>query len=262
VRAALAQPRSVRDGLAVPWHRALAIAVGIVAVLALLYFAARATSVFAVRTLEIEGGTPAVRAAVRAAAGRVEGRSLVGLDGGALVRELEALPSVRSATYDRAFPSTLRIFVRAERPLAVISGSARWIVSERGRVIGPATEDMRGHLPHFRLPTGTTLHPGAFVTAPAARVILAALAVAPRRFLAAIDDVRLQAGALTLGLRAPWGTPELRLGEPVDVKLKLAVAALVLRSLAAAERPSVAYVDVSVPERTVIGRNPQPEGLG
>jgi cell division septal protein FtsQ len=260
VRAALAQPRSVRDGLAVPWQRALAIAVGIAAVLALLYLGARATSIFAVRTLEIEGGTPTVRAAVRAAAGRVEGKSLVGLDGGALVRELEALPSVRSATYDRAFPSTLRIFVRAERPVAVISGSARWIVSERGRVIGAATKDAWDGLPRFRLPAGTTLHPGAFVTAPTARVILGALAVVPRRFPARIDDVRLRAGELTLGLRAPWGTPELRLGEPVDVKLKLAAAALVLRSLTAPERPSVAYVDVSVPERTVVGSNSQPEG--
>ena len=260
MRAALAQPRSVRDGLAVTRPRALAIAVGIAAVLALLYLGARATSVFAVRTLEIQGGTPAVRAAVRAKAERIEGKSLVGLDGGALVRELEALPSVRSASYDRAFPSTLRIFVRAERPLAVITGSGRWIVSERGRVIGPATKDARARLPRFRLPTGTPLHPGASVTAPDARVILAALALVPRRFPAAIDDVRLQAGALTLGLRAPWGTPELRLGEPVDAKLKLAVAALVLRSLSAAERPSVAYVDVSVPERTVVGSNSQPEG--
>jgi cell division septal protein FtsQ len=44
------------------------------------------------------------------------------------------------------------------------------------------------------------------------------------------------------------------------VKVKLAVAAVVLRSLSADERGSVGYVDVSVPERTVVGSNPQVEG--
>jgi len=72
--------------------------------------------------------------------------------------------------------------------------------------------------------------------------------------------VRLEEGRLTMDLRAPWGTPELRLGEAVDVKVKLAVAAVVLRSLSAEARSSVDYVDVSVPERTVVGSNPQVEG--
>jgi len=63
-----------------------------------------------------------------------------------------------------------------------------------------------------------------------------------------------------MDLRAPWGGPELRLGEAVDVKVKLAVAAVVLRSLSADAHSSVGYVDVSAPERTVVGSNPQVEG--
>jgi hypothetical protein len=63
-----------------------------------------------------------------------------------------------------------------------------------------------------------------------------------------------------MDLRAPWGGPELRLGEAVDVKAKLAVAAVVLRSLSADAPSSVGYVDVSLPERTVVGTNPQVEG--
>ena len=54
-------------------------------------------------------------------------------------------------------------------------------------------------------------------------------------------------------LRAPWGRPQLRLGEPVDVGVKLAAAALVIRSLSADERGSVGYVDASLPERVVVG---------
>jgi hypothetical protein len=46
----------------------------------------------------------------------------------------------------------------------------------------------------------------------------------------------------------------------VDVKAKLAVAAVVLRSLSADAPSSVGYVDVSLPERTVVGTNPQVEG--
>jgi hypothetical protein len=61
-------------------------------------------------------------------------------------------------------------------------------------------------------------------------------------------------------LHAPWGDPELRLGEDVDVRAKLAAAALVIHSLDADYRSSVAYVDVSVPERTVVGTNLQVEG--
>jgi hypothetical protein len=72
--------------------------------------------------------------------------------------------------------------------------------------------------------------------------------------------VRLDGGRLTMDLRAPWGSPELRLGEAVDVKVKLAVAGVVLRSLSADAHSPVGYVDVSVPERTVVGGNPQVEG--
>lgn len=237
-----------------------AIAGATVVALALCYLGARETPVFAVRTIEISGGTPAVRQAVRATALPVAGESLVGLDGGALVRRLEALPAVRSVSYDRAFPSTLRILIRPERPVAVVdAGSSRWIVSERGRIIGRAPTGP-AELPHFRLFEQTSVEPGAFVTGAPAGVILRALAAVPARFPARIGTVRLRDGALTMALHAPWGEPELRLGEPVDMDVKLAVAALVLRSLPAEQRGSTGYVDVSVPERTVAGRNPQPEG--
>ena len=45
---------------------------------------------------------------------------------------------------------------------------------------------------------------------------------------------------------------ELRLGDPTDVRLKLAVARRALRGLPA----GTAYLDVSVPERPVAGTQP------
>jgi cell division septal protein FtsQ len=260
-RLAHVQPRSVRGDFAVPWRRVSAIAAATATVLALLYLAARETPLFPVRTVQITGGSDAVRKAVRQAAQPVEGESLVALDGRSLVHELEALPSVRSASYDRAFPSTLRIFVRPELPLGVVRfGPDRWVVSERGRIIRRYVPDGSERYPRFRLPARPNVVPGSFVTDPAARVILGALAMVPKRFPVRIHTVRMEAGRLTMELRAPWGRPELRLGEAVDVKVKLAAAALVFRSLPADSRASVGYVDVSVPERTVVGSNPQPEG--
>jgi cell division septal protein FtsQ len=235
------------------------IAAAAAAVLALLYLAARETPLFAVRTVAITGGSEAVRKAVREAAQPVEGESLVALDGKALVRELEALPSVRSASYDRAFPSTLRIFVHPELPLGIVRlGPDRWVVSERGRIIRRYTSDSERY-PRFRLPGRPNVVPGSYMTDPGAQVVLGALAVVPRNFPVRIQMVRLEGGRLTMDLWAPWGRPELRLGEAVDVQAKLAVAAVVLRSLSADERSSVGYVDVSVPERTVVGSNPQVE---
>jgi cell division septal protein FtsQ len=236
------------------------IAATVAAVLALLYLAARETPVFAVRTVAISGGSEAVRKAVREAAQPVEGESLVALDGKALVRELEALPSVRSASYDRAFPSTLRILVHPELPVGIVRlGPDSWVVSERGRVIRRYAPDSERY-PRFRLPGRPNVVPGSYVTDPGAQVLLGALAVVPRNFPVRIQMVRLEGGRLTMDLWAPWGRPELRLGEAVDVKVKLAVAAVVLRSLTADERSSVGYVDVSVPERTVLGSNSQVEG--
>jgi cell division septal protein FtsQ len=236
------------------------IAAAAAAVLALLYLAARETPLFAVRTVAITGGSEAVRKAVREAAQPVEGESLVALDGKALVRELEALPSVRSASYDRAFPSTLRIFVHPELPLGIVRlGPDRWVVSERGRIIRRYTSDSERY-PRFRLPGRPNVVPGSYMTDPGAQVVLGALAVVPRNFPVRIQMVRLEGGRLTMDLWAPWGRPELRLGEAVDVQVKLAVATVVLRSLSADERSSVGYVDVSVPERTVVGSNPQVEG--
>jgi cell division protein FtsQ len=257
---ALVQPRSVRVGVAFPWRRAAVFGAALLAGLGLLYLGARATPVFAVRSLEISGAPRQVRQEARATASRFVGKSLVGFDGAELIRELEVLPSVRSATYDRDFPNTLRIVVRPEVPVAVMEvGEDGWVLSERGRVIRPAASSAR-RLPRFRLPVRVPISLGSFVDDPAARTILTALADLPPRFPARVEAVQLENGTLTLELEATWGTPELRLGEPVDVAAKLAAGALVLRRLPASERPTTDYLDVSLPERVVVGSNSQPEG--
>ena len=75
------------------------------AVVVIAYAAARYTSLFALEELEIAGGPPAVREAVREAGAPFLGDSLVGLDQDEVRRRLAALPSVRAVTVDRASSS-------------------------------------------------------------------------------------------------------------------------------------------------------------
>ena len=214
------------------------------------YFAARETATFAVRTIDVRGGTPALRMQVRIALAPVVGTSLLALNRGAIQRRVDALPAVVSTSYDRAFPHTLRVTVVPEEPVAVLHrGRETWLVSARGRTIAriPSHTDMA--LPRIWVPTAAPVAAGAFLQpedgGTAARVLALATGF-PARFTTAT----LSHGELTLRLRLGI---ELRLGEPVDVRLKLAVARRALRVLP----PGSTYLDVAVPQRPVAGANPQ-----
>ncbi len=148
---ALARPRGV-PCLSGRWRRAVLIAVCAVAVLGLLYLGARETPVFALRTVEVEGAPADVRQAILQSLEETRGKSLVSLDGDAVVRRLEALPSVQSVTYDRAFPHTLRLVVcprsrwrsieRRTGTLDRLRARTRHRRDERRRGTRPATDPL------------------------------------------------------------------------------------------------------------------------
>lgn len=233
----------------------VALAVGVVA---LLYLAARETSLFAVREVEISGAPPWVRAEVEKAAKAYVGSSLVALDGDELRRTLEAVPSVSSLRFDRAFPHTLRLRVTPERPVAVArAGSTSWLVSARGRVVGPLERGHAAELPRIRVPTDASLAPGDLVEDRQALLALRALVRVPARFPVEVKAARANEGALVLKV---GGGTELRLGERRELRLKLAVAERVLRLLSAPERASLAYIDLTVPDRPVAAEKPQVSG--
>lgn len=231
-------------------RRLLAIAIALPVVAVGAYFAARETSTFAVRTISVSGGTPALQAQVRRTLEPLVGRSLLALNGSALERSVDALPAVLSTSYDRAFPHTLRVRVVPEVPVAVLHrGKQTWLVSARGRAIAQIKAGTRLGLPRIWVPTAAQVAPGAILAADdggtAARV-LALAAGFPARF----TTVTFTHGELTMRLRLGV---ELRLGEPVDVRLKLAIARRALRVLP----PGSTYLDVAVPQRPVAGSNPQ-----
>ncbi|HXV35080.1 MAG TPA: FtsQ-type POTRA domain-containing protein [Gaiellaceae bacterium] len=239
--------------------RALAVLALVAVAVGLGYAAARYTSLFALRELEVSSGSPAVDAAVREAGGAFLGESLVALDSEAVRDRIAALPSVRAVRLDRAFPHTLRVTVVPEQPLAVVrNGQEAWLVSDRGRVIRAAPA-ATGARPLIWTASEPDLRPGASVEGERVLLALRALREVPPRFPERIATARADAAGITFVLA---GGSELRLGAPDQLALKLAVAAKILGQVTAAEQAELAYLDVSVPERAVGGAslNSQLEG--
>jgi len=238
-------PRARLAGLA-PTRRSLTAGLGIVALALGGYLIARETPLFAIDRIEVVGGPPQVVRQVRGALASLSGTPLVGLDGSGVLRKVDALPTVVSASYDRAFPHTLRIAVVAERPAAVLrSGTASWLVSARGRVIERLRNRSTSSLPRIWVSSHTPVHlggePAAAGSATAARAVGLAGSFASR-----VASASAAQGELLFRLRSGL---ELVLGDGTDVRLKLAVARRALTLLP----PGSTFLDVSVPSRPVSG---------
>ena len=255
---AVARPESAFPALRLPSTRGLTGAVVVAAICALLYFLARVTPLFALTDISVTGARGQTADAVHAALAPYRGRSLVTVDAGSVAGELEDLPSVRSASVDRAFPHELRVTVVPEPAVAILdAGGEHWLVSARGRVIATAGRDMTEALPKVAERVHGTVRPGDLVGDPRVAPVLAAFAALPPRFPVRVVSGRADDGRVTL-LLAP--EVELRLGSGVALPLKLAVAARILAVVPRAERATLSYVDVSVPTRPVSGSKAQLEG--
>jgi cell division protein FtsQ len=228
-----------------PSRRSLLVGMGILAVALGGYAIARETSIFAIGRIDVRGGSSQVDAQVEQALAPLKGRSLVGLDGGDVLRRVDALPTVVSATYDRAFPSTLRLTVVPEEPAVVLrSGSSAWLLSARGRVMSTLSTKADPLLPRIWLGAKTPVHVGAVL--PGAAVAVARSVGAAGAFASRVATASLQAGQVVFQLRSGI---ELLLGKPAAIPLKVAVASRALKVLPTGAR----FLDVSVPGRPVAG---------
>lgn len=239
-----------------PSLRSLLVALALIAAACGLYVAARNTGVFAVRSLDVRGGSPAARAAVREALAPELGRSLVRVGEGELASRLAGVSLVGSFHYDRAFPHTLRITIRAERPALVVrQGAHAYLVSSTSRVLKQMTQPRLSGLPRMYVTRAVDIRVGATLPAPVAE---GAAAVAPLAGSPLPGGVRLVSTG-TDGLQLALGTGfEVRLGDTGDLRLKLAIARRILLMTGAAAHAG--YLDVSVPERPVLNTNPQVSG--
>jgi cell division protein FtsQ len=240
---------------------ARSLVVGIV--LALLavgsYVGARNTSVFAVQTLDVRGGTPELRSQVRDALAGEVGTSLLRVTNSVVASQVEPIPGVRSYTFDRSFPHTLRVTVKREVPVLVVRqvpGPAAFLVGASGRVIRTLPHSRLSHLPRLWVTKAVDVQVGTSLP-PALES--AATSLAPLRGAAlpgGVASVRVGKGKLTLLL---GGGLEVRLGETGDLRLKLAIARRILAQTGAATG-GTGYLDVSVPLRPVLSTEPQVGG--
>jgi cell division protein FtsQ len=234
-----------------PTRRSLGVGLGLLAVALGGYLIARETSLFAIDRIDVRGASPRVAAQVRHSLASLVGRPLVGLDGSTVLSRVDELPTVVSASYDRAFPHTLSITVVPERPAAVLRrGPDSWLVSARGRVMEPLSSTALPRLPRVWISSRTPVRVGAELTAAgaatAAHAVGFAGAFAPRIASASYAD-----GELVFRLKSGL---ELLLGNGGDIKLKVAVAERVLAMLPTGS----AFLDVSSPGRPVSGYGSPP----
>jgi cell division protein FtsQ len=231
----------------VPSGRSLGIAVLILLAAVVAWFGARETGVFSVRTVQVGGASPAVAAQVRHALAAESGTSLLKVDLAAAEHEVEALPTVASARFDRAFPHTLRVTIVPERPAAVVrQGADSYLVARSGRVIATVDRHARPTLARIWVDRSVSLSTGARAEGDLMTAVAAVAPLAGTGFPGRVSSVTTSPDALTLRLRSGL---EIRLGDALDVPLKLAVAARVIPLL----DPGTAYLDVAVPERPVAG---------
>lgn len=236
-----------------PSRRSVAIGLGIAAVAAASYAIARETSLFAIDRIDVTGGSAAVDAQVARALEPFTGKSLVGLDGGAVLRRTDALSTVVSTTYDRAFPNTLRVTIVPERAVAVLrDGAAAWVVSARGRIMRAVAANGAGLLPRIWLAKAKTVQVGEVLSLQLGRATARALA-SVGSFASRVASASIAGGMLVFRLRSGL---ELLLGAPVNVALKAAVAAKVLTALPSGTR----LVDVSVAGRPVTSTHQSSSG--
>ena len=237
-------------------RRLLAFGLVALALAALAYLAARETSAFAFRSIELAGVEGPAAKDVRRVLRTLEGESLVALDPNEVETLLRGLPAVRDATVDRAFPHTLAVRIEPERPLAVLEdGRQAWLVAETGRVIAALQSGARPRLPRLRAEVTEPPAVGGTVAGAGLAETLAALAAVPRRFPGRIAEAEGSPSGLVLTLTTGL---EIRLGEPVDARAKLAAAAAVIRAIPEEERAFYDYVDASVPARVVAGTETEP----
>ena len=243
-------PRAWLAGLA-PTRRSLALGLGVLACALGGYLIARESSLFAIDRIEVRGGSPRIARQVHGALASLVGKPLVGLDGSTVLRTVDALPSVVSATFDRDFPHTLRITVVPERPTAVLRrGPDSWLVSARGRVLQSLPASALPNLPRIWIAAHTSVQIGAELAAGGA-VTAARAAGLAGGFRGRVASVSYTSGSLVFHLRSGV---ELVLGDGGDVKLKAAVASRLLAMLPAGST----YLDVSIPGRPVSGYGSPP----
>ncbi|MGH8962921.1 MAG: cell division protein FtsQ/DivIB [Jatrophihabitantaceae bacterium] len=167
----------------VPRRKLILAAAGVIVVVALLTWLFAFSAVFGVRTVSVHGTRTLTVDQVRAAAKIADGTPLLRLDKAAVVRRVEALPDVASASISTSFPSSVLITVTERAAIGYVkTGSGFALVDRTGdqfRSVASAPK----HLPLFVVPSGT----GARTTGGAVATVAAALPASIRAKVSSIQ---------------------------------------------------------------------------
>ncbi len=231
-----------------PSGRSLLVALGLVAGTLAAYWGARMTPVFDVQTVDVRGAPPEVVREVERATQPDVGTSLLAIDGAALEDRIRTLPSIAGVSVDRAFPHSLVIKVAVERTVAVARrGHTSWVVTASGKVVREIETGSEPTLPRLWLTRDVPVRLGGTLPETYTTETKVFAALHDAHFRRRAKGVRIdENGEMTIVMR---NGPEIRLGEPTDIRLKLAVATQIFRHV----QPETLYLDVSIPERPVAG---------
>jgi cell division septal protein FtsQ len=223
--------------------RILLAVVGVVAVLALAW-GVTISPLFAVDDIEVRGADHAGAEAVLAAAGVGHGDSMVWLHPGEVAARVRASPWIDHVSIRRDWPRKLVIDVTERTAAAWVPArapGAALLVDHTGRVL------QRVDAPPAGLPELVDVHgapaPGSAVVPAAGARVAAAYGDAA----AGVRTIAVKDAAVVVTL---FAGPEVRLGSPTRLAVKLRAAGAVLDSRKGA---LPRYVDVSVPTNPVAG---------
>jgi cell division protein FtsQ len=151
-----------------PWL----VALGVLAVLAVVGAVGYATPLFGVADVRVTGARLVTAEDVRAAARVAHGTPLVRVDVAAVARRVGELPPVDRVTVSRAWPRTLLVRVVERTPVAAVPVGDRYAVVDRTGTVFDRSPRPPAALPVLKLRT-----PGR--DDPATRAALAVLAALP-----------------------------------------------------------------------------------
>jgi cell division protein FtsQ len=221
------------------------IAVGILVVV-VAGLAVLGSSLFAVRTVKVDGAVYTDKAALQHVVDEIDGTPVLRVDTAEAQRELEAIPWVEGARVTTHFPNRATIELRERTPAATYQGSDGQfrVLDGKGRVLDVLGAQPVGHL----LLVGADapdLEPGQFVPQGYVAAASMARALTPEiRAKAESATVTADGSDLRLLLQ---GDVEVRFGPARDLVAKLVRLQTKLDELAAG---GFKYVDVSTNEIT------------
>lgn len=184
--------------------RRFVIGAALVAVIALVAaWVVAFSSVFGVRTVDVNGAAGVSVASIREAAHVSQGSPLVRLDTAAIAARVEKIPAIASAKVSTSFPSTVTITVTERTPVGYTREGERVVLIDRDGVQYRSVSGVPPHLPHFVLPAGA----GGRETGAALAVVAAALPASLRAEVVTVQAPDPTAITLSVqgGIEVRWG---------------------------------------------------------